>query len=92
MTLCGTYAAGIRQPYGPLIERGRRHCGTCERIVARHPPPRPIDPSRDLAVLTNLARRLEADLLTGAGTDSSASAIVGFCWPDAAAPTLRSTG
>ena len=92
ITLCGTYAAGIRPPYGPLYEHGRRHCRTCDRIVGGHPPPRPIDPPRDLAVLTNLARRLQADLLTGADTDSTAAAIVAFCWPEPAAAALPSAG
>ena len=90
MTLCGTYAPGIRPPFGPLFEQDRRLCRTCDRIVARHPPPRAIDPPRDLAVLTNLARRLQADLFTGADTDTTAAAIVSFCWPACGTAALRS--
>jgi hypothetical protein len=81
-TLCGTYASAIRPPFGTLDAR-RRNCLSCERIAQRHPPPRAIDPPRDVAVLTNLARRLQVDLLTGTPTNETASAVVAFCWPDA---------
>jgi hypothetical protein len=90
MTLCGTYAAAIRPPFGPLLPYDRHVCRTCDRIVARHPAPRPIDPPRDLAVLTNLARRLQADLLTDADTTTTAASIVAFCWPDGGTAALRS--
>jgi hypothetical protein len=83
VTLCGTYSSAIRPPFGAL-DVTRDICRTCDRIAEQHPPPRQIDPPRDVAVLTNLARRLQADLVTHSPTAPTAGAIVRFCWPSTA--------
>jgi hypothetical protein len=81
VTLCGTYAAPIRPPFDLPDRSPHRHCHVCLGIAARHPPPRTIEPSRDLATLTNLASRLRADLVTGVDLRPTAVALVTYCWP-----------
>jgi hypothetical protein len=76
-TLCGAWALATRPRFGDPLDSRARYCATCQTIAEQHPPPRSVDPSTDLAVVTHQVTRLTPhaehhDLFTYLGLSQAA--------------------